>query len=87
LISHCFPPNSEFNDTLNEIFEEDICSYLFASPLNEERVDQVFVVMDMHFQNFDYSLDEDYWRFLGDPFYDSSSEEVQIFKPLDNLIM
>jgi len=38
--------------------------------------------MDMHFQNFGHSLDRHYWRFLGDPIYDTFSEESAYFEAL-----
>jgi hypothetical protein len=89
LISHDLPQISEFNYTSIEKFQEDmfkddplgndICLDLFASPFNEDRASQDHVVVDMHFQNFDHSLDENYWRFLGDPIYDASSEESADF--------
>jgi hypothetical protein len=36
----------------------------------------------MHFHKFGHELDGDYWWFLGDPIYDTSSEESEDFEAL-----
>jgi hypothetical protein len=57
-----------------------ICSDLFASPFNKDRGSQEYV---MHFPNFGHTLDAYYWRFLGDPIYNTSGEENTDFEAFE----
>ena len=69
------PPSEEsINEEISQIYDDKLTN-IFISLSFEDKVNQVYDVMDTSFRVFYYNRDNDHWKFYGDQIYDASSDE------------